>query len=104
MQYYSIQIFATAKHLQGHKGLTTSETLTKLWGKGGERQQTIGDVTFQSAAYVAGYVQKKINGQQKDTHYAIVDQQYWRILWSTTTRVLNHEPAPRHSWELVRQT
>ena len=64
--------FRDREIIQGHKGLTQSETLSKLWGKG---HSSIGDVTFQSAAYVAGYVQKKINGQQKETHYAIVDQQ-----------------------------
>ena len=62
--------FSDRKQLQGHKGLTTSETLSKLWGKG---HSSIGDVTFQSAAYVAGYVQKKINGKLKDSHYAIID-------------------------------
>ena len=62
--------FSDRKQLQGHKGLTTSETLNDLWGKG---HSSIGDVTFQSAAYVAGYVQKKINGKQKDSHYAIID-------------------------------
>lgn len=62
--------FSDRKQLQGHKGLTTSETLSKLWGKG---HSSIGDVTFQSASYVAGYVQKKINGKQKDSHYAIID-------------------------------
>ena len=30
-----------------------------------------GDVTFESAAYVANYVQKKINGKNKDSHYKI---------------------------------
>ena len=62
--------FSDRKQLQGHKGLTTSETLNYLWGKG---HSSIGDVTFQSAAYVAGYVQKKINGKQKESHYAIID-------------------------------
>jgi len=64
--------FRDREIIQGHKGLTQSETLSKLWGKG---HSSIGDVTFQSAAYVAGYVQKKTNGKQKETHYAIVDQQ-----------------------------
>ena len=51
--------FSDREVLQGHKGLTTSKTLDKLWGKG---HTSIGDVTFQSASYVAGYIQKKING------------------------------------------
>ena len=62
--------FSDRKQLQGHKSLSTSQTLNYLWGKG---HSSIGDVTFQSAAYVAGYVQKKINGKQKESHYAIID-------------------------------
>ena len=58
-------------HAKGCKGLTDSETLNKLWGKG---HTSIGDVTFQSASYVSGYVQKKINGQQKDSHYRVIDK------------------------------
>ena len=54
----------------GKKGLTTSPTLEKIWGKG---LVSIGDVNFTTASYVAGYVQKKINGKQKDEHYQIVD-------------------------------
>jgi hypothetical protein len=51
--------FSDREVLQGHKSLTTSKTLDKIWGKG---HTSIGDVTFQSASYVAGYIQKKING------------------------------------------
>jgi hypothetical protein len=54
--------FSDREVLQGHKGLTTSKTLDKLWGKG---HTSIGDVTFQSASYVAGYIQKKINGSME---------------------------------------
>lgn len=52
--------FADRETLQGHKNLTTSESLNKLWGMG--LNNSVGDVTFQSTAYVAGYIQKKING------------------------------------------
>lgn len=38
----------------------TSETLNKIWKKG---QILITDVTFDTCAYVAGYVQKKITGK-----------------------------------------
>jgi len=41
----------------------SSPILESLWGKG---FVTIGEVTFQSAAYVARYVLKKINGQSAD--------------------------------------
>jgi len=44
----------------------TSATLDTLWGHG---LCTIGDVTFESAAYVARYVLKKVSGDGKDAHY-----------------------------------
>ena len=43
------------------KDLHTSEILKTLWGKG---HISVGSVTFESASYVASYVQKKINGPQ----------------------------------------
>jgi len=53
-----------------HKDLYTSETLKKIWGKG---YVSIGTVNFETAAYVANYVQKKINGKNKQVHYELVD-------------------------------
>lgn len=47
-----------------------SETLEKLWPHG---NSLIADVTFQSAAYVARYILKKINGEQADNHYMSFD-------------------------------
>jgi hypothetical protein len=43
-----------------------SKTLDKIWGKG---SCVIGDVTFESAAYVARYVTKKITGKRAKSHY-----------------------------------
>lgn len=43
-----------------------SETLEKLWPLG---HSSLGDVNFESAAYVARYVMKKITGEQAKTHY-----------------------------------
>lgn len=53
----------------GHK-LYTSKELDALWGKG---FCSIGDVTFESAAYVARYVMKKVTGKPADEHYRYVD-------------------------------
>jgi len=53
-----------------HKDLYTSEILKKIWGKG---HVSIGTVNFETAAYVANYVQKKINGKNKQEHYELVD-------------------------------
>lgn len=50
--------------------LYTSEMLTELWGKG---HTSIGSVTFQSAAYVARYIMKKVTGDAADYHYNTID-------------------------------
>lgn len=51
----------------------TSDVLSDLWSDPDTRESygfcTIGDVTFQSAAYVARYCTKKINGDLADDHY-----------------------------------
>lgn len=46
--------------------LYVSEQLSSLWPLG---FSTIGDVTFESAAYVARYVTKKVTGEQAEEHY-----------------------------------
>lgn len=51
--------------------LYRSKTLEKLWPFG---YSTIGGVTFQSAAYVARYIMKKINGDPAQSHYEYIDQ------------------------------
>lgn len=50
--------------------LFTSETLTDLWGMG---HTSVGSVTFESAAYVARYIMKKVTGDDADSHYEYVD-------------------------------
>jgi hypothetical protein len=47
-----------------------SEQLEKLWPFG---YSSLGEVNFQSAAYVARYIMKKINGKQQAEHYEWVD-------------------------------
>lgn len=46
--------------------LYTSGELERIWGKG---MVSIGKVTFETAAYVAGYVTKKITGPTAAAHY-----------------------------------
>lgn len=50
--------------------LYTSQSLSELWGLG---HAYIGTVTFSSAAYVARYIMKKVNGKAKDEHYSRID-------------------------------
>jgi hypothetical protein len=51
--------------------LYTSKILDELWEYKGFT--SIGDVTFESAAYVARYVTKKVNGDAANEHYARID-------------------------------
>lgn len=48
-----------------------SRQLDELWGRG---QCEVGSVTFESAAYVARYVMKKISGEANDWQYEVVDE------------------------------
>lgn len=50
--------------------LYRSPIVEALWGKGSVE---IGDVTFESAAYVARYVVKKVTGPASESHYRRVD-------------------------------
>lgn len=48
----------------------TSAILERIWGKG---FVTVGEVTFQSAAYVARYIMKKVTGPAAEEHYKTID-------------------------------
>ncbi len=57
--------------------LYTSAILEKIWGHGYAK---IGNLDYQAAEYVAGYVLKKITGTQADDHYRRYDDNgnaYW---------------------------
>lgn len=57
--------------------LDTSELLESVWQKG---FCTVGDVSFESAKYVCGYIQKKITGKEAADHYMGRKPEY--IVWS----------------------
>lgn len=52
--------------------LYTSEALSRLWPFG---FSTVGTLTFESAAYVARYITKKLNGEKAEStlHYKVID-------------------------------
>lgn len=65
---------------QGNR-LYVSAILAELWPFG---FSSIGDVTFESAAYVARYIMKKINGDGAAAHYRVYD--------SSTGEVFDRRP------------
>lgn len=60
----------TLKTRRNDNPLYESEWLNKTWGKG---FCTIGDANYTSAAYVARYCMKKMNGELADDHYTKID-------------------------------
>lgn len=56
--------------------LYASPRLSETWGMGDELQQKIGDVTFESAAYVARYCLKKVTGKNAAQHYGDKKPEY----------------------------
>lgn len=70
---YGVDFPDKVKHRQGSLGdqIYTSQKLSDLWGHG---FCEIGNVSFQSCAYVARYCTKKINGDQAQTHYQRIDE------------------------------
>jgi len=55
--------------LIGGSELFKSKLLDDIWGYGNVR---IGDVTFESCAYVARYAMKKVTGDKASAHYTVV--------------------------------
>jgi len=66
--------FPDKKHwkTQNNQKYYTSDSLNSLWGQG---FTTIGAVTFESAAYVARYITKKVTGHQAPEHYQDIDEE-----------------------------
>ena len=70
----------------------TSELLAKVWGKG---FVTVGEMTFESAAYVARYVLKKVNGPMAEKHYKGRLPEYV---------TMSRRPGIAHDWFRLRLT
>jgi hypothetical protein len=74
----------------------TSEKLNKIWGKG---HAIIGAVTFESAAYVARYIMKKVNGELAEEHYKSVDPDTGEIFSIEPEYVtMSRNPGIATSW------
>lgn len=71
--------------------LWTSESLSRIWGKG---FVTIGDVTFESAAYVARYITKKVTGEKALEHYNVIEKETGEILESRRAEYVTMSRRP----------
>lgn len=66
--------------------LFVSDSISRLWPYG---FHTVGAVSFESAAYVARYVLKKVNGKQADLYYDGLEPEYV---------VMSRKPGIAHDW------
>lgn len=84
------------KLVNGNK-LYVSQELDKIWGMG---FATIGDVTFESAAYVARYITKKVTGKRALEHYNTIDYQTGEILNERTPEytTMSRRPGIGKGW------
>lgn len=67
IRFPDLQLF---RELPSGSKLYTSAILDRIWGLG---FTSVGDVTFESAAYIARYCVKKITGAPAEDHYRAVD-------------------------------
>lgn len=69
-------------HSTNHNGdrLSTSATLQRQWGLG---HCLIGELSYQSASYIARYIMKKVRGDAAETHYTHVNLETGEIFQRT---------------------
>lgn len=83
------------KIVRGNK-IYESEMLTRIWGMG---FCSIGEVTFQSAAYVARYILKKQTGKQAKDHYEKIDEQTGEVTQRIPEfTVMSRRPGIGYDW------
>lgn len=76
--------------------LYRSETLEKLWPHGNAE---IGELTFESAAYIARYIMKKITGDKADEHYKRMDPETGEFYWLPPEfNVMSRRPGIGAEW------
>lgn len=74
----------------------TSEILLKIWGMG---FVTVGGVTFESAAYVARYVCKKVTGDAAIEHYTRVDPETGEMFFiEPEFALMSRKPGIARDW------
>lgn len=75
---------------QGH-ALHSSQKIERSWPYG---YNWTGEVTFQSAAYVARYIMKKVNGAEANTHYNDLDKKTGEIYSSKQPEFITMSRRP----------
>lgn len=69
----------------------TSKSLEAIWGKGFVQ---VGEMNFETAAYVARYITKKITGEKALEHYNVIDKETGEILESKKAEYVTMSRRP----------
>lgn len=75
--------------------LYRSPFLESCWGDG---FSTIGEVTFESAAYVARYIMKKVVGDEAEEHYTVEDHTGRKMVLNPEFVTMSTKPGLGRSW------
>ena len=80
----------------GATNLYNSSVLDSIWKQG---FTTIGELTFDSAAYVARYCMKKVTGKKAHEHYQRIDPDTGEVYWiEPEFQVYSNKPGLGRSW------
>ena len=81
---------------EGKFPLDRSAELEELWTFG---HSSVGNVTFESAAYVARYITKKVTGEEADKHYEIMCPDTGEIMHRAPEyATMSRRPGIGHGW------
>lgn len=75
--------------------LYRSPTLEDLWAHG---KCWVGEVTYESCAYVASYVMKKLNGSKAEEHYLRVDEAGNNFWLEPEFNEMSRKPGIARTW------
>lgn len=81
--------------VEGDNYTYTSEMLAKIWGRG---FVTVGALSFQSAAYVARYVLKKVTGNLAHDHYLRCDEYGVACYLEPEYNAMSRKPGIGKDW------
>lgn len=85
------------KHNKNGDKLYISQVAEDIWEHG---YVVLGDVTFESAAYTARYIMKKVTGNDEEEHYTIFDHETGEVLRNVTPEftVMSRRPGIGREW------
>lgn len=82
--------------VRGGVRLSVSDSLARLWPFG---FSTVGDLTYESAAYVARYCMKKVTGDLKESHYTrLVPETGELVEISPEFVLMSRRPGVARAW------